>query len=211
MNIYKLLIVAAIMLLAGCDNLNEKKVAYRNIQQKPYQSKTDLRSQPGDRDVKATSSPLAHYIAQADSMVVISCYPETPIPLFKDDSHLKRKKRLHPKLTSYVAYTTNKQKDLDELADAVAYNTMEPCDGICFDKQWSAYYVELFKNGELIDNTHFYTVANTGYNKSGFNFYFVDVEKVHEFFNSRNVFPMPRGCFAGENRRPRFKREKSEK
>lgn len=156
------------------------------------------------------SQTLPHRIALADSMAVISCYPETPIP-FKDGSGSHKKSIVNHKLTPYVIYSSSNRKDFDELAEATAYNTMEPCDGICFDKQWSAYYVELFKNGELIDNTYFYTVANTGYNKSGFNYYFANVEKVHDFFNSRNVFPMPRGCFAGENRHPRFKREKSEK
>ena len=187
-----------------------------------------------DENSKATSSPLAHNIAQADSMAVISCYPETPTPLLppkktetfnsissssehfapvplKDDPRLKRKRRLHPKLTSYVAYTSNKQNDLEMFADAVVFNESEYCDGICFDKQWSSYYVELYKNGKFIDGTHFFTGPAKGYNKDGFNYYFANVAKVHEFFNTRNVFPMPWGCYADGNRHLGFKREKSKK
>lgn len=187
-----------------------------------------------DENSKATSSPLAHNIAQADSMAVISCYPETPTPLLppkknetfnsissssehfapvplKDDPRLKRKRRSHPKLTSYVAYTSNKQNDLEMFADAVVFNESEYCEGICFDKQWSSYYVELYKNGKFIDGTHFFTGPAKGYNKDGFNYYFANVAKVHEFFNTRNVFPMPRGCHADGNRHLEFKREKSKK
>ena len=118
---------------------------------------------------------------------------------------------MRPKLTSYVAYTSNKQNDLEEFADAVVFNESEYCDFICFDKQWSSYYVELYKNGKFIDGTRFYTGPAKGYNKDGFNYYFANVAKVHDFFNARNLFPMPRGCVVGENRHPRFKGEKTEK
>ncbi|MBR4785034.1 MAG: hypothetical protein IK012_07250, partial [Fibrobacter sp.] len=67
------------------------------------------------------------------------------------------------------------------------------------------------KNGKFIDGTHFFTGPAKGYNKDGFNYYFANVAKVHEFFNTRNVFPMPRGCYADGNRHLGFKREKSKK
>ena len=91
---------------------------------------------------------LADYIAAADSMAVFSCESE---PSFA--SHLK--------------------KDFDEFTEAMAFKEKQECRGICWDKQWVSYYVELYRNGTPIDTTRIYaTYSRQGYNKNGYNYYF---------------------------------------
>lgn len=156
---------------------------------------------------------LAYDIARADSMAVISCFPEDPVPLFpqkKDyrqdsvsknpvplrDKKLEKRKMGIPKLTTFTVFASSNKKDLEELSEALSIGSNEACDGYCFDKQWSSYYVELFKAGTFISGTSLYTGPAKGYNKDFFNFYFENVEKVHGYFRTRNVYPMPWGCFA---------------
>ena len=114
---------------------------------------------------------LADYIAAADSMAVFSCgYPE---PTFA--SRLK--------------------KDFDEFAEALTFKEKQECHGICWDKQWPAYYVELYRNGTPIDTTKIYaTVSKQGFKKNGYNYYLADTSKVKVFFESRKIQKLPWGC-----------------
>ncbi|WP_173383329.1 hypothetical protein [Fibrobacter succinogenes] len=113
---------------------------------------------------------LADYIAAADSMAVFSCESE---PSFA--SHLK--------------------KDFDEFTEAMAFKEKQECRGICWDKQWVSYYVELYRNGTPIDTTRIYaTYSRQGYNKNGYNYYFADTSKIEDFFKSRKIPRVPGGC-----------------
>ncbi len=114
---------------------------------------------------------LADYITAADSIAVFSC--GNPKPIFS--SHLK--------------------KDFNEFAEAMAFKEKQECRGICWDKQWPAYYVELYRNGTPIDTTKVYTTdSKQGYKKNGYNYYFADTSKVKEFFESRKIKRIPWGC-----------------
>lgn len=114
---------------------------------------------------------LADYIAAADSMAVFSC--GDPEPTFA--SRLK--------------------KDFDEFAEATSFKEKQECRGICWDKQWPAYYVELYRNGTPIDTTEIYaTVSKHGFKKNGYNYYFADTSKAKVFFESRKIQRIPWGC-----------------
>lgn len=169
-------------------------------------------SQMSGMKSRSRSKSLNYDIAQADSMAVISCYPEEPTPLLtpkknsREDTVVKtpipfkgkklgKRKIGIPKLTTYVVFASNNKKDIEELSEAVSVASSENRGG--FDRQWSTYYVELFKKGAFISGTSLYTELTKGYYKDGFTFYFENVEKVRDYFRTRNVYPMPRGCSAG--------------
>lgn len=229
-----------LFVLYACDHSEQKNENQKTETVKEKESSAGDQAERKNHTHQLTTKSLAYYIAEADSMAVISCYPETPAPIrsekskksntlqvldsirssrtistapvpFKETEQKKRIKIPHQKLTTFTAFSTNNKKVLDDFADATAFRETEECRGICFDKMWSSYYVELFKNGEFIDGTHLYTGAAKGYNKNGFNYYFDNVQKVHQFFNDRNIYPMPTWCFADKSRRHNFKKGKSEK
>lgn len=199
MNLNKILstlfLATSIIALSACDNANQLKEACKD-----FDPSKDLR--------------LADYIAAADSMAAFSCLPETPSPLMdtmtfasKNSAPLmspkftKKKKMVEAKLSPYVVFESNLKKDFDDFAAAMVTEKEEQC-GICFDKQWTAYYVELYRNGKPIDSTHIEATGRSqGFVKTQQStrkriaYYFANTAKVSQFFKSRNIPKMPWGCW----------------
>ena len=90
MNVYKLLIVAVIVLLVGCDNLDKKKVARKN-----FDPSKDL--------------SLSDHLSAADSMAVFSC-------LMKDTSQLIETAF---NVIAEPVFESRLKRDFDELTDAL--------------------------------------------------------------------------------------------
>jgi len=167
-SILKCLAMVTFVVLCGCSDPNELKMA-----SKDFTPSNDLR--------------LEDYIAAADSMVFFSC-TESP-PLLDEQSS--------PPL-AFAVYQTRLKRDFDDLSKALKHKEIKRAKGggKYFDKQWTAYYVELYREGKPIDTTHIYaTGATQGFRKNGYIYYFADNKKVAEFFESRNIKKMPWGCW----------------
>ena len=180
-NTLKCLVMAAFVTLCGCSDPNELKTASRD-----FTPSNDLR--------------LEDYIAAADSMVFFTCTESTPLLDEQASSPL-----------AFAVYQTRLKRDFDDLTNALEYKDRKKRSGIHFDKQWSAYYVELYRQGKPIDSTKIYATHKTqGFTKNGYVYYFADNAKVAEFFESRNIKKMPWGCWPDKRGNPLkvFKRAK---
>ena len=164
----KCLVMAAFVALCGCSDPNELKTA-----SKDFTPSNDLR--------------LEDYIAAADSMAFFTCTESTPLLEEQASSPLP-----------FAVYQTRLKKDFNDLSKALKHKETKRAKGggKYFDKQWTAYYVELYREGKPIDTTHIYaTGATQGFRKNGYIYYFADNKKVAEFFESRNIKKMPWGCW----------------
>lgn len=166
-NTLKCLVMAIFVALCGCSDPNELKTARRD-----FTPSNDLR--------------LEDYIAAADSMAFFTCTESTPLLDEQASSPL-----------AFAVYQTRLKRDFNDFAKAMKYKEREiGVGGIYFDKQWTAYYVELYREGKPIDTTHIYaTGATQGFSTNGYVHYFADNKKVAEFFESRNIKKMPWGCW----------------
>jgi hypothetical protein len=165
-NTLKCLVMATFVALCGCSDPNELKTASRD-----FTPSNDLR--------------LEDYIAAADSMAFFTCTESTPLLDEQASS-----------LLAFAVYQTRLKRDFDDLTKALEYKDRKKRSGIHFDKQWSAYYVELYRQGKPIDSTKIYATHKTqGFTKNGYVYYFADNDKVAEFFESRNIKKMPWGCW----------------
>ena len=161
----KCLVMAAFVALCGCSDPNELKTA-----SKDFTPSQDLL--------------LEDYIAAADSMAFFSCDEATPLPEGQAFNPL-----------AFSIFQTRLKRDFDDLTEALKYSEREKKSGIHFDKQWTAYYVELYRDGKPIDTTRINATFKTqGYIKNGYVYYFADKDRVAEFFESRNIRRMPWGC-----------------
>ena len=125
---------------------------------------------------------LTDYIAAADSMAFFSCTEN----FSGNDTY---------NTSAYVVFQSRLKKDFDDFALAMSYKEKTKRMGIYFDKQWSAYYVELYRFGKLIDKTDIYArYSEQGFIKNGYVYYFSDNAKVANFFYSRYIPKMPWGC-----------------
>lgn len=180
-NTLKCLVTAAFVALCGCSDPNELKTA-----SKDFTPSQDLL--------------LEDYIAAADSMAFFTCTESTPLLDEQASTPLP-----------FAVYQTRLKRDFDDLTEALKYSEREKKSGIHFDKQWTAYYVELYRDGKPIDTTRINATFKTqGYIKNGYVYYFADNKKVAEFFESRNIKKMPWGCWP-DKRGPQpkaFKRAK---
>lgn len=166
-NTLKCLVTAAFVALCGCSDPNELKTA-----SKDFTPSIKLR--------------LEDYIDAADSMAFFSCTESTPLLDEQASTPLP-----------FAVYQTRLKRDFKDFAKAMKYKEREiEVGGIYFDKQWTAYYVELYREGKPIDSTHIYaTGATQGFSTNGYVHYFADNAKVAEFFESRNIRKMPWGCW----------------
>jgi hypothetical protein len=166
-NTLKCLVMATFVALCGCSDPNEQKTA-----SKDFTNSIKLR--------------LEDYIDAADSMAFFTCTESTPL-LDEQASTL----------LPFAVYQTRLKRDFNDFAKAMKYKEREiEVGGIYFDKQWTAYYVELYREGKPIDTTHIYaTGATQGFSTNGYVHYFADNKKVAEFFESRNIKKMPWGCW----------------
>ncbi len=166
-NTLKSLVMATFVALCGCSDPNELKTASRD-----FTPSNDLR--------------LEDYIAAADSMAFFTCTESTPLLEEQASTPLP-----------FAVYQTRLKRDFNDFAKAMKYKEREiGVGGIYFDKQWTAYYVELYREGKPIDTTHIYaTGATQGFSTNGYVHYFADNKKVAEFFESRNIKKMPWGCW----------------
>lgn len=166
-NTLKCLVMAAFVTLCGCSDPNELKTASRD-----FTDSIKLR--------------LEDYIDAADSMAFFTCTESTPLLDEQASTPLP-----------FAVYQTRLKRDFNDFAKAMKYKEREiGVGGIYFDKQWTAYYVELYREGKPIDTTHIYaTGATQGFSTNGYVHYFADNKKVAEFFESRNIKKMPWGCW----------------
>lgn len=166
-NTLKCLVMATFVALCGCSDPNELKTASRD-----FTDSIKLR--------------LEDYIDAADSMAFFTCTESTPLLEEQASSPLP-----------FAVYQTRLKRDFDDFAKAMKYKEREiGVGGIYFDKQWTAYYVELYREGKPIDTTHIYaTGATQGFSTNGYVHYFADNKKVAEFFEFRNIKKMPWGCW----------------
>ena len=166
-NTLKCLVMATFVALCGCSDPNELKTASRD-----FTDSIKLR--------------LEDYIDAADSMAFFTCTESTP--LLEEQAST---------LLPFAVYQTRLKRDFNDFAKAMKYKEREiGVGGIHFDKQWTAYYVELYREGKPIDTTHIYATHKTqGFTKNGYVYYFADNAKVAEFFESRNIKKMPWGCW----------------
>ena len=182
-NSLKCLVMATFIALCGCSDPNELKTASRD-----FTPSNDLR--------------LEDYIAAADSMAFFTCTESTPLLDEQASSPL-----------AFAVYQTRLKRDFDDFAKAMKYKETERAKsgGKYFDRQWTAYYVELYRQGKPIDSTEIYATHKTqGFRKNGYIYYFADNDKVAEFFESRNIKKMPWGCWPDKRGNPLkvFKRAK---
>lgn len=163
----KCLVMATFVALCGCSDPNEQKTA-----SKDFTNSIKLR--------------LEDYIDAADSMAFFTCTESTPLLEEQASTPLP-----------FAVYQTRLKRDFNDFAKAMKYKEREiGVGGIYFDKQWTAYYVELYREGKPIDTTHIYaTGATQGFSTNGYVHYFADNKKVAEFFESRNIKKMPWGCW----------------
>lgn len=166
-NTLKCLVMATFIALCGCSDPNEQKTASKDF-------------------IPSQNLLLEDYIAAADSMAFFSCTESTPLLDEQASSPLP-----------FAVYQTRLKRDFDDFAKAMKYKEREiGVGGIYFDKQWTAYYVELYREGKPIVTTHIYaTGATQGFSTNGYVYYFADNAKVAEFFESRNIKKMPWGCW----------------
>ncbi len=167
-NTLKCLVMTAVVALCGCSDPNELKTA-----SKDFTPSIKLR--------------LEDYIDAADSMAFFTCTEGTPLLDEQASTPLP-----------FAVYQTRLKRDFDDLMKAIKYKEKERAQGggKYFDKQWSAYYVELYRDGNPIDSTEFYATHKTqGFINNGYIYYFADNKKVAEFFKSRNIKKMPWGCW----------------
>ena len=166
-NTLKCLVMATFVALCGCSDPNELKTASRD-----FTDSIKLR--------------LEDYIDAADSMAFFTCTESTPLLDEQASSPL-----------AFAVYQTRLKRDFDDFAKAMKYKEREIwAGGIHFDKQWTAYYVELYRQGKPIDTTNINATFETqGFRKNGYIYYFADNDKVAEFFESRNIKKMPWGCW----------------
>lgn len=167
-NTLKCLVTAAFIALCGCSDPNELKTASKDF-------------------IPSQNLLLEDYIAAADSMAFFSCTESTPLLDEQASTPL-----------AFAVYQTRLKRDFDDLTKALEYKETERAKGggKYFDKQWSAYYVELYRHGKPIDTTEIYATHKTqGFRKNGYIYYFADNAKVAEFFESRNIKKMPWGCW----------------
>lgn len=163
----KCLVMATFVALCGCSDPNEQKTASKDF-------------------TPSQNLLLEDYIAAADSMAFFTCTESTPLLEEQASSPLP-----------FAVYQTRLKRDFDDFAKAMKYKEREiGVGGIYFDKQWTAYYVELYREGKPIDTTHIYaTGATQGFFTNGYVHYFADNKKVAEFFESRNIKKMPWECW----------------
>jgi hypothetical protein len=166
-NTLKCLVMATFVALCGCSDPNELKTASRD-----FTDSIKLR--------------LEDYIDAADSMAFFTCTESTPLLEEQASSPLP-----------FAVYQTRLKRDFDDFAKAMKYKEREIwAGGIYFDKQWTAYYVELYRQGKPIDTTNINATFETqGLRKNGYIYYFADNDKVAEFFESRNIKKMTWGCW----------------
>ena len=180
-NTLKCLVMAAFVALCGCSDPNELKTASKDF-------------------TPSQKLLLEDYIAAADSMAFFTCTESTPLLDEQASTPLP-----------FAVYQTRLKRDFDDLTEALKYSEREKKSGIHFDKQWTAYYVELYRDGKPIDTTRINATFKTqGYIKNGYVYYFADNKKVAEFFESRNIKKMPWGCWPDKRGNPLkvFKRAK---
>lgn len=166
-NTLKCLVMATFVALCGCSDPNELKTASRDF-------------------TPSIKLHLEDYIDAADSMAFFTCTESTPLLDEQASTPLP-----------FAVYQTRLKRDFNDFAKAMKYKEREiGVGGIYFDKQWTAYYVELYREGKPIDTTHIYaTGATQGFSTNGYVHYFADNKKVAEFFESRNIKKMPWGCW----------------
>ncbi len=167
-NTLKCLVMATFIALCGCSDPNEQKTASKDF-------------------IPSQNLLLEDYIAAADSMAFFSCTESTPLLEEQASSPLP-----------FAVYQTRLKRDFDDFAKAMKYKETERAKsgGKYFDRQWTAYYVELYREGKPIDSTEIYATHKTqGFRKNGYIYYFADNDKVAEFFESRNIKKMPWGCW----------------
>ena len=166
-NTLKCLVTATFVALCGCSDPNELKTASKDF-------------------TPSQNLLLEDYIAAADSMAFFTCTESTPLLDEQASTPLP-----------FAVYQTRLKRDFNDFAKAMKYKEREiGGGGIYFDKQWTAYYVELYREGKPIDTTHIYaTGATQGFSTNGYVHYFADNKKVAEFFESRNIKKMPWGCW----------------
>lgn len=166
-NTLKCLVMAAFVTLCGCSDPNELKTASRD-----FTDSIKLR--------------LEDYIDAADSMAFFTCTESTPLLDEQASTPLP-----------FAVYQTRLKRDFNDFAKAMKYKEREiGVGGKYFDRQWTAYYVELYRQGKPIDSTEIYATHKTqGFRKNGYIYYFADNDKVAEFFESRNIKKMPWGCW----------------
>lgn len=182
-NTLKCLVMATFIALCGCNDPNELKTASKDF-------------------IPSQNLLLEDYIDAADSMAFFTCTESTPLLEEQASSPLP-----------FAVYQTRLKRDFDDFAKAMKYKETERAKsgGKYFDRQWTAYYVELYRQGKPIDSTEIYATHKTqGFRKNGYIYYFADNDKVAEFFESRNIKKMPWGCWPDKRGNPLkvFKRAK---
>lgn len=167
-NTLKCLVMVAFVALCGCSDPNELKTASKDF-------------------TPSQNLLLEDYIAAADSMAFFTCSESTPLLEEQASSPLP-----------FAVYQTRLKKDFNDLSKALKHKETKRAKGggKYFDRQWTAYYVELYRQGKPIDSTKIYATHKTqGFRKNGYIYYFADNAKVAEFFESRNIKKMPWGCW----------------